>query len=497
MSKNLRRETIHTKVWGDHERRLLNAEKRTDGPWIYVGGTTDDSPPFENGWDNVGGTATPARFRWRLDGNLDLELAVGGGDLGTVIFTLPDGWRPDYDARLTAVDDTGTVAIIEVLTDGSVSYATAGIAGPTGATGVGTTGATGVGTQGATGVTGATGAGTTGATGAGTQGATGVTGATGVGTTGATGVGTQGATGVTGATGAGTTGATGAGTQGATGVTGATGVGTTGATGPLTDLISSVHKLTSAATVATSRSAFVSQPFTVVNAYTAAVLANSPRVYFKLNEATGSFQDISGNSQVGTEVGGSAITRGVVGPLADLDTGITVDGTNYVTVPDSVYTDTGDVFSVEFWIKYTFTGVRHDVISKGNNTYDVHVNASNQIEFQKQNVTVLAKSSRTNMNDGQWHHVVCTHAAGAVGKIYIDGANVSQQQTAATCSDTNNLLFIGAFTGGTNTFVGSIDEVAIYNTELTQADVTAHYAARLSALVNITLATDARLVVVP
>src|SRR5262245_16948995 len=109
-SSHRHRETTESKVFGDHERRLVKNEKRIDGRWIYVGnpdtdddessgGAYDITPEFENGWDNSGSDAVPMRFRRKLNGNLDIEGSVTGGDVGTTVFTLPEGYRPDYEIK--------------------------------------------------------------------------------------------------------------------------------------------------------------------------------------------------------------------------------------------------------------------------------------------------------------------------------------------------------------------------------------------------------------
>ena len=192
--QKLGRDSVYSRVYGDHEREIQALRKHAQGKWIYVGnddsedgsGTDVDSPAFQNGWDNIGGSEVPMRFRWRLDGKLDIEGGIIGGDVGTVVFTLPTGWRPDFDFRLTCSSNDATVVILKVESGGDVIYLGSADAGPPG-------------DAGATGPTGATGpAGATGPTGhTGPSGATGPTGPTG----GTGGVGATGPAGATGATG--------------------------------------------------------------------------------------------------------------------------------------------------------------------------------------------------------------------------------------------------------------------------------------------------------
>jgi hypothetical protein len=83
------------------------------------------------------------------------------------------------------------------------------------------------------------------------------------------------------------------------------------------------------------------------------------------------------------------------------------------------------------------------------------------------------------VNDGKWHQVVETYNGTSI-TIYIDGvALTSQAATRNTVIDTTG-FGIGEIipTGDPNSgfnFNGSIDEVSLYTTALTQTDVTNHY----------------------
>lgn len=99
--------------------RVSILERMTCGRWRYVGET--DEPAFQNGWHNVGGDLVPMRFRLLLGCGVEIQGSVTGGATGTVVFTLPDeGYRPDYELRLVASDDTGDCLVFRVLTTGNV-----------------------------------------------------------------------------------------------------------------------------------------------------------------------------------------------------------------------------------------------------------------------------------------------------------------------------------------------------------------------------------------
>jgi hypothetical protein len=79
-----------------------------------------------------------------------------------------------------------------------------------------------------------------------------------------------------------------------------------------------------------------------------------------------------------------------------------------------------------------------------------------------------------------WHHVVFTRtkSSGAM-ELYVDGGSVGTAAVAAGISLTQaSRLNIGRNQTGINYFVGSIDEVSIYNTVLNSTAVSNHYARR-------------------
>ena len=78
-----------------------------------------------------------------------------------------------------------------------------------------------------------------------------------------------------------------------------------------------------------------------------------------------------------------------------------------------------------------------------------------------------------------WHHIVATKNGAAV-RIYIDGVDVTGVVTNRTLTDGSAPLILGARRGTSSAFLdGFLDEVAIYKSILSPAQVVAHYAARL------------------
>lgn len=106
----------------------LRALKRGPGRWIYVGtypgdeGTVPESPPFQNGWGNVGGGYPALSFyidKWR---RVSMRGAVEGGEIGSVITNLPLEYRPaasevfvcggDVSPTMIQIDANGDVTRI-------------------------------------------------------------------------------------------------------------------------------------------------------------------------------------------------------------------------------------------------------------------------------------------------------------------------------------------------------------------------------------------------
>ncbi len=86
------------------------------------------------------------------------------------------------------------------------------------------------------------------------------------------------------------------------------------------------------------------------------------------------------------------------------------------------------------------------------------------------------------MNDGNWHQVVKTYNGTQI-QLYVDGAPLAAQTaTRSTTMDSYGFV-VGAILNPAsgnygNFFDGTLDEVSLYNTVLSQATVTNHYELR-------------------
>ena len=94
-----------------------------------------------------------------------------------------------------------------------------------------------------------------------------------------------------------------------------------------------------------------------------------------------------------------------------------------------------------------------------------------------QNTTSLFSLSYSNTPDNNWHHLVGVYNPSTSVQIYLDGVLVKEQLVSIPASQYNgsNNLQIGARGDSTGFFNGSIDEVGIFNTALTDAEIQSIY----------------------
>lgn len=100
-------------------------------------------------------------------------------------------------------------------------------------------------------------------------------------------------------------------------------------------------------------------------------------------------------------------------------------------------------------------------------------------------VDLTAQATTANAGQlGTWNHVVVTWKAGtSTATMYVNGQNRKTATGTYVANTAENLssLAIGSYDQGDNAYNGSVDEVAVYGQTLTQAQVSAHYQAGITA----------------
>ena len=220
--------------------------------------------------------------------------------------------------------------------------------------------------------------------------------------------------------------------------------------------------------------------------YKSEVLGDSPFLYWKLDETSGTaITDSSGGTpRPGTLLSGGH-SLGVASPLAEKPSRA-IDFSMAAISANSSSTMSSS-FSVEAWVK-TSSGNGGRILGFGNgsgqnasSTVDrqLYVGTNGRVYFGIGTAKTVVASSGS-VNNNQWHHVVGTYTIGNNGmKLYVDG--VLQGQTRATTALNSGFWRAGAegmsgWTSNPGQFLdGALDELAVYSDVLTPTEVQAHY----------------------
>ncbi len=209
--------------------------------------------------------------------------------------------------------------------------------------------------------------------------------------------------------------------------------------------------------------------------------------YWKLNEGSGTVAGDSVGGNNGNLINGPAWTMGQVGGA------LSFDGVNdYIDLgnPASLYNVELGSFSHIAWIKTGVSGIYQPIYSN-RNTYGWYPGNGVLVELSVSETGklqwILACSNDllnpfaegdSIINDNEWHLVAGTkNSSGAY--LWVDGI-VDKQIYSGDLGDCrrSNLKWIGGRRDGINPpkyFKGSIDEVAVFNRDLTQDEIQQYY----------------------
>ena len=225
------------------------------------------------------------------------------------------------------------------------------------------------------------------------------------------------------------------------------------------------------------------------SSYSSVVLADTPVVYWRLGESSGTTAfDSSGNGLDATLVGSP--TLGAPGAITgDSNTSVGLDGVDDAGTRSPVTTQLADV-TLEAWVYWSGccnggpNGSGPMVLYNGNsgtNGYGIQISSGTgfscgpaaSLRVILGGVTCDAAGSGGSLQLNTWTHVAATRTNGNVWKIYVNGVKTTERST----SPNPNPIISGGTAFGAQGLQGRIDEVAMYNTALTQPRIQAHYAA--------------------
>jgi Concanavalin A-like lectin/glucanases superfamily len=215
------------------------------------------------------------------------------------------------------------------------------------------------------------------------------------------------------------------------------------------------------------------------------VRADAPAAYWRLGELSGTAMLEDQARANGTYSGG--VVLGVDPAINDANRAARFDGGNDKgSVPDNSSLDFGtDDFTVEAWVKTTFSGERAVVAKRSLATSEPYwaVTVTDDSHHDGQiraayfdGTNVRQAYSTVGVLDGAWHHVAVWFDRDAGVTISIDG--VSASTALAIAPDVSNTGTIEIGKGPThNYFKGDLDEVALYRGLVPAERIAAHRAA--------------------
>lgn len=166
-----------------------------------------------------------------------------------------------------------------------------------------------------------------------------------------------------------------------------------------------------------------------------------------------------------------------IAAVGDYDSALTFNGSSqYVgATTDAATFDVANAISIEAWIYATGASCNGNIVGKAT-SYFLYCNAGilNYAMGGASSWSGVSTGIKIPMNE--WHHIALTRAAStATAKIYFNG-NLLYTGTAdgagtAALTNSTYLFNIGARNGAATFFAGSIDEVRLYNTEISEAQI--------------------------
>lgn len=230
-------------------------------------------------------------------------------------------------------------------------------------------------------------------------------------------------------------------------------------------------------------------------AYRIEVLADMPVAYLPLDETSGIIaHDLVEGGPAGDILGNVMLDQEP--PFPGAGRAVAFDGTIGAIDLGNVFPFADNAaFSIELWAKMGANVQRQyfELISKWR-SLDGAIEASGwNFYYNGDNLDSPPVVSLTRERPGQtpsgtyarstldvWHHLVGTYDGLAI-RLYIDGAFVDQASSVKQLEALPLHLEIGAGNGDPTqvSFLGVLDEVAIYDHELSPARIAAHYEARM------------------
>lgn len=153
----------------------------------------------------------------------------------------------------------------------------------------------------------------------------------------------------------------------------------------------------------------------------------------------------------------------------------------FISVPHNSLLSFSGNFSVEFWIKAQNFTTYNTALAKGysgswNLPYCEYLAQSTNTSFYcglTSDVTSTNKRIYYSLSTNIWYHVVFTCSSSGITKLYINGVLIGT--SSGTISRGSGPLVIGNAVNKTESLLGQMNNLRIYNRELSATEVLQHY----------------------
>jgi hypothetical protein len=219
--------------------------------------------------------------------------------------------------------------------------------------------------------------------------------------------------------------------------------------------------------------------------YVSTVTATGPKAWYRFEDANTGHGAVALDSASGingqyvsymAQANGPAGIGGKAGAFDGIDSYVDTLAAN-----EAQFDFIGTSFTFEAWVQVgALTKEWQAIAAKGDDSWRVARNALNNWPSFAANGLAGEPAAFTPIDDGKWHHIVAVvDTATMTKKEYVDGVmNPAVQAFTTTIANSANPLFIGENSQARGRYWnGAIDEVAIYDKALTDAQILAHFQA--------------------
>jgi len=168
-------------------------------------------------------------------------------------------------------------------------------------------------------------------------------------------------------------------------------------------------------------------------------------------------------------------------PIAGFGTALDFDGTDDQVLANLATTATDNV-TMEAWVNWSGgTGSSHVIFNNGDGSssgYGLLLGAGDSYDLKLLCGGVGSSDSNTNLPIGEWHHVALVRNSGT-WEFYLDGITIALSSNLIP-NTPSGIMSIGSNNLGTANFFGQIDEIRVWNTARTEAEIQASSCKALS-----------------